>query len=167
MSPQDIRTKIVYPNWSDAKVIYGFFRGEVGGPSIQRSAFSGTNVDVLLGEAADEFVNSLRGVESFGKNISVSKIYEEAAPFYFPRMDDDLRAHLSEHAAEEVAGLLAKGGEIEINKYEDRVADLAGGELEPSYSYVELGGLPPRYPHQPIDRPPFERASRKDRKAAS
>ena len=142
LSPHDIRTRIVFPNWSDPDVIYGFFRGDIGGPSIQRRAFTGENLAEGLGSSARDFVNSLRGVESFGKNISVSKIYEEAAPFYFPRMDDDLRAHLSEHAAEEVAGLLAKGGEIEINKYEDRVADLAGGELEPSYSYVELGGLP-------------------------
>ena len=142
LSPHDIRTRIVFPNWSDPDVIYGFFRGDIGGPSIQRRAFTGENLAEGLGSSARDFVNSLRGVESFGKDISVSKIYEEAAPFYFPRMDDDLRAHLSEHAAEEVAGLLAKGGEIEINKYEDRVADLAGGELEPSYSYVELGGLP-------------------------
>ena len=142
LSPHDIRTRIVYPNWNDPDVIYGFFRGDIGGPSIQRRAYTGENVAELLGSSARDFVNSLRGVESFGKNISVSKIYEEAAPFYFPGMDEDLRAHLAEHAAPEVSSLLARGGEFEINTYEDTVADLAGGEKESSYSYVELGGMP-------------------------
>lgn len=142
LSPHDIRTRIVFPNWNDPDVIYGFFRGDIGGPSIQRRAYTGENLAELLGSSAREFVNSLRGLESFGKNISVSKIYEEAAPFYFPRMDEDLRAHLAEHAAPEVSSLLAQGGEFEINRYEDTVADLAGGEKEPSYSYVELGGMP-------------------------
>ncbi len=142
LSPHDIRTRIVFPNWNDPDVIYGFFRGDIGGPSIQRRAYTGENVAELLGSSAREFVNSLRGIETFGKNISVSRIYEEAAPFYFPRMDEDLRTHLAEHAAPEVSSLLARGGEFEINRYEDTVADLAGGEKEPSYSYVELGGMP-------------------------
>ena len=60
MSPKDIRTRIVYPNWKDPKVIYGFFRGDVGSPSIQREAHTGENVDRLLLEGANEFVNSLR-----------------------------------------------------------------------------------------------------------
>ena len=34
LSPRDIRERIVYANWKDRKVIYGFWRGEIGGPSI-------------------------------------------------------------------------------------------------------------------------------------
>ena len=140
MSPQDIRTRIVYPNWSDAKVIYGFFRGEVGGPSIQRSAFNGTNVDVLLGESADEFVNSLRGVEGYGSNLLISKIYEEAAPFFFPQMGQDLKTHLSRFANPEVSELIAEKSEIKTNNYVATTADLAGGEREPIYNTVTSNG---------------------------
>lgn len=140
MSPHDIRTKIVFPNWSDPQVIYGFFRGEVGGPSIQRTAFTGDNVSTLLDGSANEFVNSLRGVEAFGSNLLVSKIYEEAAPFYFPQMGEDLKAHLLRFAEEEVAGLIAEKEKVKANTYVATVADLAGGEREPIYNTVSSNG---------------------------
>ena len=143
MSPRDIRTRIVYPNWDDADVIYGFFRGDIGGPSIQKRAFTAANLDDALDSVAAEFVNSLRGVESLGGDVNVSKIYEEAAPFYFPQMAEDLRAHLSSHAAEEVAQLLDKGGKLEINSYEDTIADLAGGERDPIYLASINAGVSP------------------------
>lgn len=144
MSPRDIRTKIVFPNWQDPNVIYGFFRGEVGGPSIQREAFTGAGAAGFLAVAAKEFVNSLRGVEAFGNNLLVSRIYEEAAPFYFPDMGDDLKAHLATHADEEVAGLIAKKPGVKVNQYEDIVADLAGGQREPTYSTIQSGEGPER-----------------------
>lgn len=133
LSLHDIRTKIVFPNWNDPDVIYGFFRGDIGGPSIQRRAFTSDNLRDVLTNSAQEFVNSLRGVESLGGGLEVSKIYEEAAPFYFPQMGDDLRAHLAKHAAQEVSDLLDSGRPIAINTYEDTIADLTAGENEPTY----------------------------------
>lgn len=141
MSPRDIRTRIVFPNWNDPDVIYGFFRGEIGGPSIQRRAFTGTNVDELLDVSAREFVNSLRGVEGYGKNLLVSAIYEEAAPFYFPQLGADLKAHLSTHAEDVVSGLIAEKPEVKVNQYIDTVADLAGGEREMNFFNVESDGM--------------------------
>ncbi|MBT8427438.1 MAG: DUF547 domain-containing protein [Erythrobacter sp.] len=141
MSPRDIRTRIVFPNWNDPDVIYGFFRGEIGGPSIQRRAFTGTNVDELLDVSAREFVNSLRGVEGYGKNLLVSAVYEEAAPFYFPQMGADLKAHLSTHAEDVVSGLIAEKPEVKVNQYIDTVADLAGGEREMNFFNVESDGM--------------------------
>ena len=136
MSPRDIRTKIVFPNWSDPNVIYGFFRGEIGGPSIQRRAYTGDNVTELLTNSAVEFVNSLRGIEAFGSNLLVSKIYEEAAPFYFPDMGADFRQHILVHAREDVAELVNRKPGVKFNAYEDDVADLAGGKREPTYNEV-------------------------------
>ena len=101
LSPRDIREKIVYPNWSDPRVIYGFWRGEIGGPSIQRLAYTGSNGDQLLALNAEEFVNSLRGVEAYGGALRISQIYEEAAPFYFAD-DADLITHLSQFARDDV-----------------------------------------------------------------
>lgn len=140
MSPRDIRTRIVFPNWDDPDVIYGFFRGEIGGPSIQRRAYTGKNVAELLDISGREFVNSLRGVEGFGDNLLVSRIYEEAAPFYFPQLGDDLKAHLSTHAEEEVNGLIARKPQVKFNDYVDTVADLAGGERETIYDTIYADG---------------------------
>ncbi|MDJ0979739.1 MAG: DUF547 domain-containing protein [Erythrobacter sp.] len=130
LSPRDIRERIVYPNWTDPKVIYGFWRGEIGGPTLQRLAFSADNVDTLLSLSSAEFVNSLRGVEHTGKTLRVSRIYEEAAPYYF---EDDaaLRAHLGRHAEESVQKILAKTERTIINQYEHDIADLVRGTKDP------------------------------------
>ena len=133
LSPQDIRTKIVFPNWDNPDVIYGFFRGEVGGPSIQKRAYNGAEVEAQLVSSGGEFVNSLRGVEGWSDNLLVSKIYEEAAPFYFPALGDDFRDHLLQFANEEVSELIESKSTVKFADYEDTIADLVAGEREPGY----------------------------------
>ena len=141
MSPRDIRIRIVFPNWTDPNVIYGFHRGDVGGPSIQRRAFTASNLIELLGVSAKEYVNSLRGVEGYGDKLLVSAIYAEAAPFYFPDMSEDLKRHLASLAEPKVASLIASKSDIEVNQYEETVADLAAGDREPIYNAVTRDGL--------------------------
>ena len=139
LSPRDIREKIVYPNWKDPRVIYAFWRGEIGGPTIQRAAFTGANIDFLLSLGAEEFVNSLRGVESFGGALQVSKIYQEAEPFYFST-HDELRAHLSKFARDDVKQLIAKKARISFNRYEGDIADLLYGRGDPGLTNTCLQG---------------------------
>jgi hypothetical protein len=137
LSPRDIREKIVYPNWNDPKVIYGFWRGEIGGPSIQREAFNAENVARLLEKGANEFVNSLRGTEKAGDTLEVSELYKEAAPFYFPDFEADVRAHLREYARPEVIAILdaTSGTRASIREWD--IADLAGGVREPTYQNIQ------------------------------
>lgn len=140
MSLQDIRTKIVFANWSDPKVIYGFFRGDIGGPSIQSEAFTGRNIGEVLTESATEFVNSLRGTQKSGNAIQVSEIYAEARPFFFADWPTSLRAHLRKFAQPEVIAILDKTTEVRADIYEPDIADLAKGMREPSYDFVESDG---------------------------
>ncbi len=140
MSPRDIRTRIVYPNWKNPKVIYGFWRGEIGGPSIRDTAFTADNVGELLDESAREFVNSLRGTEKRGDTLHVSKLYGEAAPFYFRNWDADLRAHLAGFANDEVKPMIAETTRAEASLYEYAIADLANGERDPGYGFVTQTG---------------------------
>lgn len=137
LSPRDIRTRIVYPNWRDPRVIYAFFRGEIGGPSIPRIAYTGGNASELLDSQAREFVNSLRGVAKHGETLAVSQIYKEAQPFYFPNWSSDLRAHLSRFAKDDVAAILGTTGVIEATTYETDIADLSKGESAPTYLFTE------------------------------
>ncbi len=145
MSPKDIRTQIVYRNWKDPRVIYGFWRGDIGGPSIQRAAFNAENLERLLDRGAKDFVNSLRGVQKRSDRLQVSKIYEEAAPFYFQDWGADLRTHIAAHAETEVQQLLSKTQSVEATLYEVDIADLAGGRLEPSYSNITTNGSAQRF----------------------
>jgi hypothetical protein len=136
LSPRDIRERIVFANWSDPRVIYGFWRGEIGGPSIQREAYNADNVSRLLDRGARDFVNSLRGTQKRGNTLDVSELFEEVAPFYFADFDTDLRAHLAQFANEDTAALLSSTTQIDANVNEYDIADLAGGVREPTYSNV-------------------------------
>lgn len=137
MSPRDIRTRIVFPNWSDPRVIYGFFHGDIGGPSIAKKPYTGDNVASQLADNAKEFVNALRGVDKSGDVMKVSRLYDEAREFYFPDFNADLRAHLAQYAEEDVAAILASTSGVEASIYETDIADLSKGEREPVYSITE------------------------------
>ena len=136
MSPQDIRTKIVFANWSDPKVMYGFFRGDIGGPSLRREAFTAANVGDLLDSAATEFANALRAVDQRGSTMRVSRIYDEARPYYFTDWPQDIREHIGAYASEEVRGIIADTSDVEPVLYENAIADLANGEKDPGLNYV-------------------------------
>ena len=145
LSPRDIREKIVYANWRDPRVIYGFWRGEIGGPSIQREAFNADNVARLLDRGARDFINSLRGTQKRGSTLDVSELFEEVAPYYFPDFETDLRAHLALYANEDTAEILAGTSRIDANVNEHDIADLAGGVREPTYSNIESDGVSTRF----------------------
>lgn len=140
MSPQDIRQQIVYRHWQDPKVIYGFWRGDIGGPSIASDAYSGANVGPMLERNAREFVNSLRGAQENGGKLQVSTIYDEARPYFFADWPNSLRAHLKTYADAEVQGLLSQTTATEAVIYEADIADLEGGAREPTYSLVTTTG---------------------------
>ena len=123
LSLRDIREKIVYPNWNSPLVIYGFFLGDIGSPSIQNFAFTSKNVYHILTLSATEFINSLRGFDK-GR---VSKLYQDVAQFYFPNFDSDIRQHLAKYMREDVREELDKADTLIIGRYEHFIADLAGG----------------------------------------
>ncbi len=129
LSLRDIREKIVYEHWDDPRVIYGFFLGELGGPSLQRTAFTGSNVWSTLNTSAREFAGSLRGVEKTRNALRVSKIYEDTAPFFFPDFENDVRSHLIEFGSEaSKADVQSAAVPMTIARYEDVIADMTGGD---------------------------------------
>lgn len=127
LSLRDIREKIVYPNWENPLVIYGFFRGDIGSPALQNFAYTSDNVSRILGIQAEEFVNSLRGFNLTSRNRNVSKLYDEAKDFYFKNWDQDVVAHLLQYAREDVAEDIRKDRPIRLDRYDTVIADLVGG----------------------------------------
>ncbi|MFM7403028.1 MAG: DUF547 domain-containing protein [Erythrobacter sp.] len=140
LSPRDIREKIVYRYWKDPVVIYGFWRGEIGGPSLQKEAFNADNVARLLAAGARDFVNWLRGSQELGGKLQISELYGEVAPFFFPDFETDVRAHLTRHADDVTGALLAgtRGAEPLIREHD--IADLEGGIREPTYANITSNG---------------------------
>ena len=143
MSPRDIRTRIVYPNWHDPKVVYGFWHGDIGGPSISREAYDGSNIGEVLDDVAREFVGSLRGTQRSGDTLLVSRLYLEARPFYFPDWPRDLRAHLLKFSSPEVTDLIIATHSVDARIEETDIADLSKGEREPNYGELVINGIQP------------------------
>ena len=136
LSPRDIREQIVFRHWKNPKAIYGFWRGEIGGPELQRHAFAGENVSSLLDVAAADFVNSLRGTQMDGERLEVATLYAEVAPFYFRDFEGDLRRHLAAFAEEPTAQILANTRAVSATISEHGIADLHGGARPPNYQFV-------------------------------
>lgn len=143
LSLRNIRQDIVYRNWSNPLVIYGFFHGDLGSPSIQRKAYTGENAIQTLKFSAGEFANSLRGVMVYGKTAHISRHYEDAAPYYFPNFSDDVRRHLLGLANEDVREELEKATKpVKVAKYETSIADLTKGDADREpLSNVETSSL--------------------------
>lgn len=153
LSLRNIREDIVYRNWDNPLVIYGFFHGDIGSPSIQRKAYTGANVSDTLRFSAEEFANSMRGVVVYGKNPNISRHYADAAPYFFPNLDQGYRAHMRSIANEDVAEDLLRGtNPVKVASYEDAVADLTFGDAQRSNIYntssflSKIGTLGPNSP---------------------
>ena len=126
LSLNDIRQRIVYENWDDPRVIYGFFNGSIGGPNIRREAYNGDDVWNQLNSNAREFINSLRGVEIARSRQRVSHLYEEAGRF-FPDFERDLRRHLAVYADDVTASELSENAPIHADIEEWSIADMING----------------------------------------
>lgn len=140
LSLRDIRENIVYANWSQPEVIYGFFRGDIGSPALQNYAYTGDNVHSVLKIQANEFVNSLRGFNLSSQNRNVSRLYDEAQPRYFPNWETDITAHLLKYARSDVAEDIREPRPIKVDRYDDTIADLVGGAKPRITAYVQSGG---------------------------
>lgn len=140
LSLRDIRENIVYPNWQDPKVIYGFFLGDIGSPSVINRAFTAENTEKLLDTNANEFINALRSYSRGG----ISKIYKDVGRFYFPDFETDLRAHFELYMWPEVFEELEKTGRLKINPYEYDIADMEGGHGPQVVGNVTIDGKPVR-----------------------
>ena len=144
LSLNDIRIGIVYRFWSDPRVMYGFFRGDLASPNIRAEAWKADTLSSALNDNAREFINALRGVRRRGVGeLVVSPVYDEARDRFFPGWPADLRAHLLEFAGPEVRIAIHRATEVVYGEYERRTADLTGGAfISPSAQSQALTSFP-------------------------
>ena len=107
--------------------MYGFFHGDLGSPSISNIAYSSDNLDYVLSRNTREFVNSLRGFQNKNNKIYLSKLYQDAIPYFFSDYPNQLTEHLRQHLDDELATELGFPTEYEFMPYETTIADLTAG----------------------------------------
>ena len=131
LSLNDIRKNIVYRYWRDTpEVMYGFFLGTLGGPSIIPRAYQGPFVYNYLNRNASEFINSNRGVKNFYSTIYISSLYEAHSEIFFNTWPDDLFSHLNKHARSPTTRFLSNVKQIKFSRYNDDLATIYDGPSE-------------------------------------
>jgi len=126
LSLNDIRLRIVGEGWSDPLVMYGFYSGAIGGPTLRNEAFSGARVWNQLRLNAREFVNGLRGIDSNRRRTTISPLYAEHRAM-FPDWPQDLYTHLAGLAESAADDLAPFEGEPAYVDYDWSIADLTNG----------------------------------------
>jgi len=142
LSLKDIREKIVYANWKSPDVIYGFFTGTIGSPSIQAYAYTAANVRKLLDRNAVEYTNSLRGFRRFGETRYISSLYKSVNNFYFRDFNNDVAKHFSDHMRAEIYADYAQGGKLNTAIKDAYIADLVNGEPKNTRIYLDQLAAP-------------------------
>ena len=123
LSLEDIRQRIVYPNWKNPDAAFAFYLGDVSSPSLADVAYEPKALTGQLKSNAERYANSLRGTEK-GK---VSRIYQDVAPWYFPNFEADLATYLKTRMREDVLAEYKSRGYNGIKKYQSFVNDITSG----------------------------------------
>jgi hypothetical protein len=75
ISLDDIEHRILRPLWRDPRLHYALNCASLGCPNLMRAAFTASNTEALLEEAARAFVSHPRGARLEGGKLIVSSIY--------------------------------------------------------------------------------------------
>ena len=76
LSLDDLEHGILRPIWKDNRIHYVLNCASLGCPNLQKTAFTGENVEALLEAAAIDYINHPRGVRIEGGRLFISSIYD-------------------------------------------------------------------------------------------
>ncbi|GHA65324.1 DUF547 domain-containing protein [Photobacterium aphoticum] len=76
LSLNDIEHRILRPIWREPRIHYVVNCASLGCPDLLPRAFTATNTDTLLEQAAKRFINSDKGVKIDGDRVHLSSIYD-------------------------------------------------------------------------------------------
>lgn len=118
LSLDDIEHRILRPIFRDPRIHYGVNCASIGCPNLQRTAFTGANLNRLLNKGAREYVNHPRGarVDRNGR-LRVSSIYRWFK-VDFGGTDAGVIRHLSRYAGPALKAKLATVRRISSDGYD-------------------------------------------------
>ncbi len=120
LSLNDIKYHLVREKYKGREdVIYGFFGGVIGAPSLQTYAFRGKDVWRQLESAASNFVNSNRGTYYEGR---ISSLYDRYSPFFEGKdkseaIKDHILSYLDDEVYSDIANTPAEELETDIKDF--------------------------------------------------
>lgn len=128
---------------ADPLLLYGFYDGSIGGPSIQARPYAADTLYDLLAAGAKEFTTSLRGARRWQGSIHVSIFYaRHAARFGWTDDPEKLLDHMRGHADQLAQDDLRPGVPIVFKMDDPWVADIKGGVFGVTSGIDPLIGVP-------------------------
>ena len=124
LSLDDIEHRILRPIWRDPRIHYAVNCAALGCPNLLPSAFTAGNAEILLDQAARDYVNDPRGAAVARGRLTVSSIYI----WYkadFGGTDRGVIDHLRRYAGPELAAALAGIDRVSGDRYDWRLNDLS------------------------------------------
>lgn len=113
----DIEHRILRPIWRDARIHYAVNCASLGCPNLPVAAFTGSNANALLEEAARNYVNHPRGARIEAGGLVVSSIYlwfQED----FGGSDQGVISHLQRYAGPGLKAELMDFDKIDDDQYD-------------------------------------------------
>ena len=138
LSLDDIEFTILQQNYdNNPLILYGLYKGIIGGPSIRRRAFTGDRVYADLESSAYEFINSNRGTYIRDeKTFRVSSLYARDSS-YFPDFNTDLSEHLMTQLQGKERTALESATKIKTDINDWTVTDLGGSQARIGGSFAD------------------------------
>ena len=117
LSLDDIEHGILRPGFRDSRIHYAVNCASISCPNLQVQAFTASNLEVMLETAAEEYINSYRGVEVIEGELVLSSIYDWYAED-FGSSDKAIIGHLADHAEPDLAAQLQGFESIDRYRYD-------------------------------------------------
>lgn len=76
LSLNDVEHRILRPIWNDNRIHYAVNCASIGCPNLAGKAYTSSNIEELLDNAAKDYINHPRGVTFVNGELVVSKIYD-------------------------------------------------------------------------------------------
>lgn len=115
LSLNDIEHGILRPIWKDSRIHYAVNCASFSCPNLSPIAYTSANVEEQLQQAAHDYINSPRGIDTSGDKLLLSSIFK----WYrsdFGANEQELLNTLAEHAEPDLAKLLKSyQGEIDYD----------------------------------------------------
>lgn len=102
----DIEHRILRPIWKDPRIHFAVNCASIGCPNLQKEAFTSENMDDLLEEATEEFINHPRGMYSTNNTLVLSSIFDWYGNDFGHTISERL-AWMSDYAQDDLAEILS------------------------------------------------------------
>jgi hypothetical protein len=116
LSLNNIEHGILRPIWQDVRIHYAVNCASIGCPNLATRAYTGTSLELMLEQAARDYINHPRGFAEIAGRLQASSIYDWYGSDWGTQAD--ILTHARRFARGETANILANATRIDSFDYD-------------------------------------------------